>query len=76
MIVVPKELLISNETFLIFLGIEMMQNCQALDCKKATVMTSCPATCQANSEGMLLIFELQLDVNKFYSHHFKHQYFF
>ena len=65
MIVVPKELLISNETFLIFLGIEMMQNCQALDCKKATVMTSCPATCQANSEGMLLIFELQLDIDNF-----------
>ena len=64
---VANKLLISNETFLIFLALERMQNCNALDCKKATVMTSCPATCQANSEGMLLIFELQLDVNKFYS---------
>ena len=66
MIVVPKELLINNETFLIFLGIEMMQNCNALDCKKATVMKTCPATCNANSEGKLHIFKLQHDTDKFY----------
>ena len=63
---VANKLLISNETFLIFLALERMQNCNALDCKKATVMKTCPATCNANSEGKLHISKLQHDTDKFY----------